>query len=198
MRCIALQQHAAHTTRPHMCDAKRRKVLQCVTMCWRVLQCVAVCCSALQCVAVRCSALQWQTSMLQCGALARHTHDANGYVWRDSFVCVCDTQRHFVCIEPLTCALSRGRRQRKRGGGQRGGRKRRKRYRFSKVKSLLNLLNRSAVCCSVLQCVALLVCCSVLQCVATLQESNRYIHIYVYIHTYIYICKSQVAPKFIT
>ena len=116
------------------CVAVCCSVLQCVAVCCSVLQCDAVCCSLLQSVAVCCSLLQ---SVAVCCSLLQSVA-----VCCNVFQCVP------VCSSVLQCA---------EWGiflWMRSGR------------ALRSALNQSSELCGVAQYPCVAVCCSVLQCVA--------------------------------
>jgi len=124
-------------------------VMQCVAVCCSVLQCIAVTCSVMQCATVCCSVLQYgavRCSVLQCVALCRH-------------ICVLQCGAKFdlqwilkLKFVGLFCLVSVKRDVRTWA------------YPQSSPSVSCSVVQRVAVCYSVLQCVT--ACCSVLQRVA--------------------------------
>jgi hypothetical protein len=142
--CCSVLQCVAVCCSVLQCVAVRCSVLQCVTVYCSVLQCVAVCCSVLQCVAVCCSVLQCVTlccSVLQCVAVCCRVLQCVFRMFSECFQCVA-VGRSLSCALFASCYLAHARSH------------------TLSHSVLLIPQPRCAVCCSVLQRVA--VCSTVL------------------------------------
>jgi len=165
---LSLSLSHAHIQSP---PGRHCSVLQCVAVCCSVLKCVAVCCSVLQCVAVCCSVLQCVAvccrmyTLPTCLAIAlllslSLTHIQNPPGQRCSVLhCVA------VCCSVLQCIYT-SHMPREGNDDDCSGSHCEQSVSRSLVLShtCRDHQGNIAMCCSVLQCVA--VCCSVLQCVA--------------------------------
>jgi len=138
-------------------------VLQCFAVCCSALQCVAVCCSVLQCLVVCCSVLQCLAmchrllqcvvaccSVLWCSASTREIGKNRGAVYH-SVLSILQRVAAYCNVLQFSATQKYPRN--------------RPRLRNNTLK---DPQGRSAVCHSLLQCVA--VCCSVLQCVASVLQ----------------------------
>jgi len=94
---------------------------------------------------------------------SKHTHTHYNTLQRTAIHCI-TLQHSATHCNTVGLFCRKSKQDNAEGGGEGGGGLQAKRYRFVAVSS--SVLQRVAVCCSVMQCAAFQVCCSVLRCVA--------------------------------
>ena len=128
-------------------------VLQCAAVCGGVLQCVAVYCIVLQCVAMCCSV---QQCVAVCCSVSHHFA-----IFCSALQCVALCCIVLQCVADTYQSAKKSLKPSNPASGT-----------DQMPRDPTPLLSKCiAVCCSVLQCVA--VCCSVLQCVALLLSKEQ-------------------------